>query len=189
MSKDVSNSAIRQQFVEAYAKTGNKKNLEEVMVGNNGYAIGQSFTCTGALKVIEREINGSKAAWVAVETEEGVDVSIKALMNISSLQGYELDGEFETVSLDKNKEVTNKVEAKVIENFDFSMVGQPTTRNLLDFIGEADENQLFKGVQITYLGQAVRPFEAKKDHLTGIGEKYKAGAKRAIVQKLWGYSL
>lgn len=184
MAKDYSNSAIVKSFQEK-AQSAGLKTPEDVTVGNNGYAIGQEFHATGDLKVKETEINGKKAVYVVVETEEGVELSIKSLMNISSLQGYHTEGTFKSESLEAGKTVSKDLTAQVVEGFDFADVYQPTSRQLLSFIADAEESNLFRGKTIRYLGTVVRPYEAKKDSPATSFEKYKAGMQRAMSQKLW----
>lgn len=184
MSKDATkNNELVKNYLEA-AKAAGMKEPTNSTVGNNGYTLGQQFHSTG-LKVVQSEINGKKTAYVAVTTEEGIDLSIKSLMGISSLSGYEVEGEFESESQEAGKKVTTKIKAEVVSNFDFGQVYQPSCRQLLDFIAEADESGFFEGKTITYLGKVVRPYEAKKDSPSASFETYKKGYKRAMAVKVW----
>lgn len=184
MSKDATKSnELVKSYVSA-AKAAGMAEPKNSTVGNNGYTLGQQFHGTG-LQVVESEINGKKTAYVAVTTEEGIDLSIKSLMGISSISGYETEGEFESESLEGGKKVVSKVKAEVIPDFDFEQVYQPSCRQLLDFIAEADETSFFEGKVITYLGKVVRPYEAKKDSPATSFETYKKGYKRAMAVKLW----
>lgn len=185
-NKDVKKSALAEQFrsqvVAAGGEDPSKKNI-----GNNGYTVGQEFHCTGVLKIQESELNGKKYPWMGVETKEGTFLSLKSLMNISSLNGYLTEGKVEVESNGAKKSdpaVVTEETASVVEDFSFDMVGQPTSRNFMQFIEDADLNELFKGVTVTYLGTVVKPIVAKKD-----GTNFKAGMKRAITTKLWGYEL
>lgn len=171
-------SAIVQSYLEAVKKTG----MSELK--NNTYTLGQQFHSTG-LKLVETEINGKKSVYVAVTTEEGIDLPIKSLMGLSSLNGYEITGVFDSVSRNAGKKVVTKVKAEVVKGFDFERVFQPSCRQLLDFIAEADEQRFFDGKIITYLGMVVRPYEAKRDSPATSSEIYKKGDKRAMAVHLW----
>lgn len=182
--KDFNESSIVKSYLEA-AKKANMKEPTNNTVGNNGYALGQEFHSTGALQVVETEINGNKTAYVAVETEEGTLLSIKSLMNISSLQGYETEGKFTSESKEGGKTVSTEVVAKVVDDFSFDDVYQPSTRQLLSFIADCEENSTFKGKTIRYLGTVVRPYTAKKPSPRTSFEKYEAGMQRAMSVRLW----
>lgn len=183
MKDSTKNSELVKSYMEAAKKAGMNEPKNST-VGNNGYTLGQQFHSTG-MKLVETEINGKKSVYVAVTTEEGIDLSIKSLMGVSSLSGYETAGEFESESREAGKKVVTKIKAEVVDNFDFEQCFQPSCRQLLDFIAEAEENSFFEGKIITYLGKVVRPYEAKKDSPATSFEVYKKGDKRAMTVKLW----
>lgn len=183
MKDATKNSELVKSYMEAAKKAGMNEPKNST-VGNNGYTLGQQFHSTG-MKLVETEINGKKSVYVAVTTEEGIDLSIKSLMGVSSLSGYETAGEFESESREAGKKVVTKIKAEVVDNFDFEQCFQPSCRQLLDFIAEAEENSFFEGKIITYLGKVVRPYEAKKDSPATSFEVYKKGDKRAMTVKLW----
>lgn len=183
MKDSTKNSELVKSYMEAAKKAGMNEPKNST-VGNNGYTLGQQFHSTG-MKLVEAEINGKKSVYVAVTTEEGIDLSIKSLMGVSSLSGYETTGEFESESREAGKKVVTKIKAEVVDNFDFEQCFQPSCRQLLDFIAEAEENSFFEGKTITYLGKVVRPYEAKKDSPATSFEAYKKGDKRAMAVKLW----
>lgn len=185
MSKDVKESKIATDFA-AKCEALKMKNPADVLVGNNGYAVGQEFHATGALKIVESKIGDRTACYVAVETEEGVNLSIKSLMNISSLQGYHTEGTFVHQTMGKDKQIVDtQVSAEVVPDFSFDDVFKPTTRNLAEFIAQADTEQLFAGKTIRYLGNVVRPYKAKNDSPRDSFETWKTGYERTINQKLW----
>lgn len=189
--KDLSKSAIVEAYKQALGPNASK-GLETKTVGNNGYTLGQEFHATGVLKVVDTTIQGNKAVYVAVETEEGVDLSVKSLMGLSSLTGYHTESPEGTEGFlhqwtekATDKEYKSKMIApSVVEDFDFADVFQPKSRNLLEFIAIAEEEELFKGKTIRYLGNVVRPYVATKPSKGGF-EHYKEGAQRAISVKLW----
>lgn len=188
-NKDAIVSQVYNDYAEACQEAG-MKNPSSVTVGTNGYYIGQEFNATGKIKVvknIDEKTGKMTSCWVAVETVEGVDLSLKSLMNVSSLNGYKTEGAYENVSRAGKNVNTDEVKAEVIEDFDFKeMVTQPKTRNWEQFIKLADTEKLFAGKKITYLGQVVRPYTAKEDVTTSF-DSYKKGDARAMVQKLWNY--
>lgn len=183
MKDSTKNSELVKNYMEAAKKAGMDEPKNNT-VGNNGYTLGQQFHSTG-MKLVEMEINGKKTVYVAVTTKEGIDLSIKSLMGVSSLSGYETTGEFESESREAGKKVVTKIKAEVVDDFDFEQCFQPSCRQLLDFIAEVEENAFFEGKTITYLGKVVRPYEARLDSPSTSFETYKKGDKRAMAVKLW----
>lgn len=164
-----------------------KQKLEEQVIGSNGYALGQKFTITGAAWVT-RNINGAIIGYAVFTTEEGAEISIKQVMGISSLVGYETSGSFPNESGARMSEkTTEQVTAQVVEDFKFSDVFQPSTRKFLDFLDIADKGE-FNGHTLTYLGVAVRPFVAKTNSSAKSSQEYTARMQRTITVKLWGMS-
>ena len=186
--KDVNNLDPNSLRNKALAGKDDKERekLENQVIGSNGFALGQEFTITGAAWVV-RKINNQEIGYAVFTTKEGSEISIKQVMGISSLVGYETSGSFPNESGAKASEkVTEQVTAQVVEDFKFENVFQPSTRKFLDFLDKADAGE-FNGRTLTYLGVAVRPFTAKKNG-TGNGQKYVAGMQRTITVKLWGMS-
>lgn len=177
-------NSLREKALANAKDDKERAKLQEQVVGSNGYALGQTFTITGATWV-QKSINGNTVGYAAFTTEEGAELSIKQVMGISSLVGYETSGSFVNESgTNKAKPEKEQVTAHVVDGFDFSDVFQPSTRKYLDFLDKADEGE-FNGKKLTYLGVVVRPFTAKKDG-TSNGQQYKAGMQRTIAVKLWG---
>ena len=177
------------KFIADY-KTETGKDYDQTrVVGNNGYALGQSFTLTGEIAYKVNEIQGNKAVYWYLPTKEGAELSLMALMGVSSLKGYstEASEEFPVEfynSKTKDKE-TRMVHADMIADFDFDDVWQPQSRNLLTLAGMIAEGDLnLKGKTATYLGTAVKPFTSKKESEQN-GEKVKEGYKRVIETRLW----
>lgn len=177
------------KFLEDYKSATNKEYDQTRVVGNNGYAVGQSFTLTGEIEYKTTEINGNKAVYWFLRAEGGVELSLMSLMGVSSLKGYstKADEEFAVEfynSKTKAKESRN-VHADLVDGFDFEDVWQPDSRNLLTLAGMIAEGEVnLKGKTVTYLGTAVKPFIAKKDSEQN-GEKVKEGYKRVIETRLW----
>lgn len=177
------------KFLEDYKDARGKDYDQTRIVGNNGYTVGQSFTLTGEIEYKTKEINGTKSVYWVLPAEGGVELSLMALMGVSSLKGYCTDNNEEFSVEFYNPKTKDKdfriVTATVNSDFNFEDVWQPPTRNLLDLAGMILEGDLnLKGKTVTYLGTVVKPFTAKKDSEQN-GEKVKAGYKRAIETRLW----
>lgn len=175
-------------FLTTYAENGGSKTAEEMLgrtVGNNGYTVGQSFTLTGDIAIKVNDINGNKQTYLVLPTVEGVDLSLMALMGVSSLKGYDLTNDVPVEFKVGNDKKSRTVKSDLIADFEFDMVWKPESRILLelaDMIHHGDINM--KGKTATYLGVAVKPITAKKAGESN-GEKFAAGYARAIETKLW----
>lgn len=177
------NSTIVKSYLEGAKECG--KTVTNSFV-DSWYYLGQEFHTTGELKVVKTEIDGRTVVYVALVTKEGYDLPIKSVMSISSLQGYETEGEFISESRGKDgRIIVMKFKAEVVDGFRFQDVYQPTTRQLLSFIADANERKLFVGKTVRYLGMAVRPYVARKSRVSPSHEMYDAGMKRAIPVRLW----
>lgn len=187
---------IESQFVTdfkaIYEEVNGKEKLEALEkrnVGNNGYVIGQEFHLTGDIKTVTNEINGVKQVYIALTTKEGTDLSLQALMGVSSLKGYVFDADVD-VEFDTKDEAGSfvKKSRKVRSDFskgDFTNVWMPETRNLLTLAGMIAEKHInLTNKTATYLGTAVKPITAKKRGEQN-NEKFKEGYARAIETKLW----
>lgn len=177
------------KFLEDYKDARGKDYDQTRIVGNNGYTVGQSFTLTGEIEYKTKEINGTKSVYWVLPAEGGIELSLMALMGVSSLKGYYTDNKEEFPVEFYNPKTKDKdsriVTATVNSDFDFDDVWQPPTRNLLDLAGMILEGDLnLKGKTVTYLGTVVKPFTANKDSEQN-GEKVKAGYKRVIETRLW----
>nr|DAU84796.1 MAG TPA: hypothetical protein [Caudoviricetes sp.] len=184
MAKDLEKSQLVKDFREAQKANGIKSKNENPQIGANGYTLGQTFTAEG-LEIAYAESNGKKIPYFAITTAGGIKISVRSFMGLSSLNGYELSGEFTRVSRDKAKKpIEHKVLAQVVDDFDFSRCYQPPTRSLLDFVAWAEETNFFNDLTITYLGQVVRPFEAREDSKVAF-DSYLKGDARVMTAKLW----
>ncbi len=187
--KNYQENEFVKNFLSVYAANNGRKSPEELLnrtVGNNGFALGQRDVLTGDIKIKETEIDGKKQTFIVLPTVNGNEFSLMSLMGVSSLKGYELtnavDVEFEV----KNTKQTRSIQSDLIEDFDFTDVWQPKSRNLLELAAMiADKEVNLTGKTVTFLGTAVKPFIAKKDGDATFGEIYKKGYKRAIETKLW----
>ncbi|MBO5615174.1 MAG: hypothetical protein J5932_03500 [Prevotella sp.] len=185
--KDISHSSIINEYLNA-VKAANTRQPVDPTVKN--LSLGQEFHTTGRLMVAKESVNGSLIAYIAVETKEGILLPIKSLMGISSLyhgtkEPYYTEGEYVSESIDGNNKVEEIIQAKVVADFDFSKVFQPSTRQLLKFIEEVERHNFFEEKIIRYLGMVVRPYIAARNSSPASLDKYEAGMKRAIASQLW----
>lgn len=184
-----------------------EKNLT---VGENGLTVGTIVTFTGAMSLRKRKINDKITPYFVLETIEGADIPVKALMGISSdidykskstdvilneyfvvkqfkdlttdeKQKYENTDENETIKL----KITDEIKPNVCNNFKFSDAYKPQTRNFLDFVnliscGVVD----FTNKKCKYLGTIVKQGTSKKDQMIN-GQNVEIGYKRAFSQKLY----
>lgn len=186
--RNFSESEFVKGFLATYAQNGGSKTADEMLkrtVGNNGYALGQEFTLTGDIVVKENEINGTKQTYLVLTTEEGVELSLMALMGVSSLKGYDLENEVTVEYKVKNDKQSRTVKSELAADFDFEQVWKPASRVFLELADMIHSGDLdLKGKTATYLGVAVKPITAKKKGESN-GEKFDVGYARAIETRLW----
>jgi hypothetical protein len=185
-----------------------EKNLT---IGENGISVGASVTFTGNLALRKRTINEKVTPYFVLETVEGIDVPIKALMGISSDFDYKCkntdviyneyfvtkqfseltpteQNEYESAK-DENDNVkiviTEQISPNVCNNFKFSDAYKPKTRNFLEFVNLISCGVIdFTNKKCKYLGTIVKQGTSKKDQTIN-GQNVKIGYKRAFVQKLY----
>lgn len=197
MAKDLneinlSTDTFVQEFLNAYKEAKGTEYDTTKKAGNNGYSLGQQFVLTGAVKTAKvTQPDGTvSAVYIALETKEGVDLSLQSIMGLSSMRGYEKSGSYPNefhLKSDKDKVLADQVAAEVVDGFDFEDTYKPVTREILKFAAFAKENEIFKGKTATFLGTVVRPYVSKKE-TTDISDSKKVikpGYKRAQTAKLW----
>ena len=166
-----------------------------------GIQVGDTFTLTG--EVCVAEIAGSKNVYLAVLTETGEKISIKALIP-QSVAGYkDLNAVDELAPLaDGENEADHKADENYKEveaTFDEEVAGGTAsevvkanknilnhgTRNDIELFGLIKE-QLWscKGFKLTYCGKVVRQTKATKDYPFGEND-VKKGARRAMTVSVW----
>lgn len=183
MSKDYSSpsSSIVKEYNEKNANQGVKGEiLDKYFIPD----LGQEFHATGKLRILTNGLDGYKIVWVGIETLEGYFIPIHQLLSPINLNGFYTEGRFISESIKRGK-IEKGFEAKVVSDFDFTKVFQPSSRGLLSFIAEADCNQIFKGCIFRFLGTVIRPYEARKNSPASSEEKYYAGMKRVRIKHLW----
>lgn len=181
--KLLASSSVAKEFLE---KNGDKINGEYLELLVPDAELGQELHTTGKVVVGTTGLYGKKVVWVALETIEKVWIPLHTLLGIKSMTGYFTQGEFVSESIKRRIGKAQEIyEAKVVSDFDFSKVYQPSYRVLADFIADADVNQLFKDCILRYLGTVIKPYEAKKDSSESSVDKYYKGMKRIMTKYLW----
>ena len=181
-NKDFTRSKLVTDLLDKCKELGQKA-PSNTPVGNNGYTPGQTFEIAG-VELVQTKIGENNIVYPAFVSDKGEKVSIKGVIGLSSLQGFETSGTFVVESDVKGEKVEKNVTAQVVEDFDFSQAYH-TNLGLLDFLAQIEDKNNWSGRRLTYLGNVVRPIVARdKSPITSF-EKYKAGYKRAITSKLW----
>jgi hypothetical protein len=177
-----------QDFLTVYEKchTADEVNdLKGKVVGNNGYALGQQFTLLGTIRHKTQSINGKDQVYLVLPTEEGTELSLMALMGVSSLKNYDLENEITVEYKENGKKKTRTVKSQLVPDFDFERVWQPKSRVLLELAALIASKELdLTGKVVTYLGVAVRQIKAKKADKQN-GEAFEKDYLRAIETRLW----
>ena len=197
----VANSKLLKTFQEQYNHYHPEKPvnvLQEHIVGRNGYYLGQQFHATGVVypAPIKNDKGEQTGVYLALTTTEGVDISLAAVMGVTSLRGYTLEGTLKEYRAgvdekDLNEftaEVTDKVKTQAAKNNQFNGWDIPT-RDLYKLAAmiEADAN-LIKGKTITFEGIALRPIRRRKTDTDFNNIEWKAGDLSIIPQRLWSVS-
>lgn len=186
-----------QNFINQYESLNGKDSCKKLerSVGSNGIPVGKTFTLTGVLKTCEvKDENGKvTAVYLGLECDDHETfLSLKSLMGISSLQGYNLTEEL-TEEYDeegKKKERTYKSDVRkdiTTENYN-DIAWMPPTRNLLDMAKQIlDNTYSVEGKTVTFLGTACKQWTAKKapDAKYTFMDKYKKDYLRVTRTKLW----
>jgi hypothetical protein len=179
-------------------------------VGENGLTVGTIVNLTGAMSLRKRKINDKITPYFVLESVEGADIPVKALMGISSdidykskssdiiLNEYFVVKQFKDLTADEKQKyentdedeaikikITDEIKPNVCNNFKFADAYKPQTRNFLEFVnliscGIVD----FTGKKCKYLGTIVKQGTSKKDQTIN-GQNVETGYKRAFSQKLY----
>lgn len=187
----VENSKLCNALVAQYASNHTEEEVRKYkgrIIGNNGYPIGKEFMLTGEVK-LAKNVDGYE--YPALVTTDGIELSAKILLNVSSDKGYITDNVTELISEyyvnnDKENKLTKIYKSNLIKNFDFSKVYQPITRNYLEFIALLENGTIpIKDKKVIFYGTIIKQFIAKTDNSFG-NENWGAGYKRVIETQLWG---
>ena len=85
--KPIEQNDLINQYLEIKSENNSDFDAEKekaLTIGENGISVGATVTFTGTLALRKRTINEKVTPYFVLETIEGVDVPIKALMGISS---------------------------------------------------------------------------------------------------------
>ena len=184
----------------AMGKPKFEENRIKRLVGG-GTQVGDTLTLTG--EVCIAEITGSNNVFLAVLTETGEKISIKALIP-QSVAGYtDKNAVNELAPLtDGENEADHKADENYQEieaTFDEGVAGGAAseivksnkdllnhgTRSDIELYGLISENiWSCKGLKLTYCGKVVRQTKATKDYEFG-ENTVKKGARRAMTVSVW----
>jgi hypothetical protein len=164
-------------------------------VGNNGYNIGQSFTLTGAIEIVDiLDSDGTTVTgcYLGLPTEEGPKLSLAALMGVSTLRGYILEG---SVTEKRAGVDADKLRTFTAETSDAAK--QPTFRcwNLKDRNIYALAKQIkeqpdwLKGKKVTFHGIALRTITRRQNTTDFDNIAWSAGDVSVIQQRLWSVAV
>ena len=197
----VASSKVLKDFQQQYNTFHSDKPIDvtkEHIVGRNGYYLGQQFHLTGVVyPAAVNDANGNQTGvYLALKTTEGIDLSLAALMGVTSLRGYTLEGTLkeERAGADEKDlneftaEVSEKVKAQAAKNNQFNGWDIPT-RDLYKFAAmiEADAS-LAEGKIVTFEGIALRPVKRRKTDTDFNNIEWHAGDVSIITQRLWSVS-
>ena len=197
--RDDTANALNEKLAAMGKQTFTKDRVKRSVGG--GTQVGDTFTLTG--DVVIGEIQKSNNVYLALATDTGEKISIKALIP-QSVAGYkDLNAVDELVPLeDGDNEADHKADENYKEveaTFDEEVAGGTAsevvkanksilnhgTRNDIELFGLIKE-QLWncKGFKLTYCGKVVRQTKATKDY--PFGElNVKKGARRAMTVSVW----
>ena len=197
--RDKTANELNEKLV-AMGKPKFEENRIKRLVGG-GTQVGDTFTLTG--EVCIAEIAGNDSVFLAVLTETGEKISIKALIS-QSVAGYtdkNAVNELAPLADDEN-EADHKADEnyqEVVATFDEEVAGGAAsevvrsnkdllnhgTRSDIELYGLISENIWnCKGLKLTYCGKVVRQTKATKDYSFGEHD-VKKGARRAMTVSVW----
>lgn len=197
----VSQSKVLKDFQQQYNKFHADRPVDVTkahIVGRNGYYLGQQFHANGVVypAPINNDNGEQTGVYLALQTTEGTDISLAAVMGVTSLRGYILEGTLKEQRAGADEKDLNEFTAEVSEsvktqaamNNQFKGWEVPT-RDLYKLAAmiEADAS-LVKGKTITFEGIALRPVKRRKDDTDFNNISWKAGDVSIITQRLWSVS-
>lgn len=179
---------LNKQLAEMGKQTFSTDRIKRVVGG--GTQVGDTFTLTGEVAI--GEIQGSNNVYLALVTETGEKIAIKALIP-QSVAGYTSDNskpfydEFEPNSDDakvSNPTYDSKKDAKDVITAN-KKVCNHGTRSDIELYGLISTGVFdVKGFKLTYLGKVYRQTTASKDYEFG-DKTVKKGSRRAMSVSIW----
>jgi hypothetical protein len=194
----VANSQLLKDFQQQYNALHGDRPIDvtkERIVGRNGYYLGQQFHLTGEIYPAPvTDSDGKKTGvFLALKTKENVDLSLAALMGVTSLRGYTLDGTLKEQRAgarpeDLNEftaEVSEKVKTQAAKDNSFKGWNIPT-RDLYKLAAmiEADASLVANKVA-TFEGIALRSIKRRQDTTDFNNVDWHVGDISVITQRLW----
>lgn len=179
---------LNKQLAEMGKQTFSTDRIKRVVGG--GTQVGDTFTLTGEVAI--GEIQGSNNVYLALVTETGEKIAIKALIP-QSVAGYTADNskpfydEFEPNSEDakvSNPTYESKKDVKDVITAN-KKVCNHGTRSDIELYGLISTGVFdVKGFKLTYLGKVYRQTTASKDYEFG-DKTVKKGSRRAMSVSIW----
>lgn len=187
----VANSKLLKDFQQQYNELHGDRPIDvtkERIVGRNGYFLGQQFHLTGEIYPAPVfDADGKKTGvYLALKTKENTDLSLAALMGVTSLRGYILEGTIkDSKDTEFTAEVTDKVKTQAAKNNAFNGWNVPT-RDLYKMAAIIEnDKELVKDKVATFEGIALRTIKRRQDATDFNGVEWKAGDTSVITQRLW----
>lgn len=186
--RDDTAKELNEKLAAMGKQTFNEDRIKRVVGG--GTQVGDTFTLTG--EVVIGEIQNSKNVYLALATETGEKISIRALIP-QSVAGYTSDNsaefydEFEPNSDDvkisnPTYDASKDPKAVVTAN---KKVCNHGTRSDIELYGLISSGVFdVKGFKLTYLGKVYRQTKAAKDYEFG-ETTIKKGARRVMSVSIW----
>jgi hypothetical protein len=191
--------SIGQKFLEDFEKRyndlakGTRRKAIDVNavrnVGNNGYNLGQQFTLTGAIEVVDiLDPNDNKTVtgcYLGLPTVEGPKLSLAALMGVSTLRGYILDGTIkDSHDNEFTAETTADAKKPTFKCWDLK------DRNIYALAKKIREDSAWlQNKKVTFHGIALRTITRRQDTTDFNDVEWKAGEKSVIQQRLWSVAV
>ena len=187
----VANSKLLKDFQKQYNELHGDRPIDvtkERIVGRNGYFLGQQFHLTGEIYPAPVfNADGEKTGvYLALKTKENTDLSLAALMGVTSLRGYILEGTIkDSKDTEFTAEVTDKVKTQAAKNNAFNGWNVPT-RDLYKMAAIIEnDKELVKDKVATFEGIALRTIKRRQDATDFNGVEWKTGDTSVITQRLW----
>lgn len=188
----VANSKLLKDFQQQYNELHGDRPIDvtkERIVGRNGYFLGQQFHLTGEIYPAPvLDADGKKTGvYLALKTKENIDLSLAALMGVTSLRGYILEGTIkDSKDTEFTAEVTDKVKTQAAKNNAFNGWNVPT-RDLYKMAAIIEnDKELVKDKVATFEGIALRTIKRRQATTDFNGVEWNVGDTSVITQRLWG---
>ena len=187
----VANSKLLKDFQQQYNELHGDRPIDvtkERIVGRNGYFLGQQFHLTGEIYPAPvLDADGKKTGvYLALKTKENIDLSLAALMGVTSLRGYILEGTIkDSKDTEFTAEVTDKVKTQAAKNNAFNGWNVPT-RDLYKMAAIIEnDKELVKDKVATFEGIALRTIKRRQATTDFNGVEWNVGDTSVITQRLW----